>query len=218
MQPTPKTIYLVRHGQSVDNASPVFQSLQTPLSEKGRQQAQVVAARLEKTPFEALVSSPLRRAIETAEYIAKATHTEIISSDLFVERKKPSEIEGQPWTNQRANNTWHEWEASLYEPGKHVGDGENYDDIVARVDAALAFLLARPETTIAVVTHGYFLRAMVARVALANALTPETMRQFQRHAHIENTAITVLKYKDAFEEDFAWRLWTLNDYAHFAEQ
>jgi hypothetical protein len=36
-------------------------------------------------------------------------------------------------------------------------------------------------------------------------------------ASMENTAITVLLYKDAFEEDECWRLWTYNDHAHFAE-
>ena len=43
------------------------------------------------------------------------------------------------------------------------------------------------------------------------------MRRFQSRASIENTAITVLNFRDAFEEEFSWRLLTLNDHSHFAD-
>ena len=138
-------------------------------------------------------------------------------SDLFVERIKPDEIDGKPWTDEAANIIWRDWEETLYTSGRRVSNGENYDDTIARVDEALAFLEERPESTLAVVTHGYFLRAIVARILLGDNLTGPIMKRFQERASTENTAITVLNYKDAFEEDFAWRLWTLNDHSHFAE-
>lgn len=212
-----KMVYFVRHGQSVDNASPVFQSIDSPLSEKGRSQAKNIAERLSSVHFETLIASPVQRAKETAQYIAESTGKDIVFSDLFVERIKPSEIDGKPWTDPEANKVWRAWEETLYTPSLRVSDGENYDDTIARVDRALAFLEDRTESTLAVVTHGYFLRAMVARVLLGDELTGPIMKRFQERASIENTAITVLNYRDAFEEDFAWRLWTLNDHSHFAE-
>lgn len=212
-----KTVYFVRHGQSVDNASPVFQSVDSPLSEKGISQAKSIAERLSAIQFETLITSPVQRASETAGYISEKTNKEIIFSDLFVERIKPDEIDGKPWTDEDANNVWRAWEETLYSPGHHVSNGENYDDTVARVDQALEFLEKRPECNIAVVTHGYFLRAIVARVLLGDNLTGPIMKRFQERASVENTAITVLNYRDAFEEELAWRLWTLNDHSHFAE-
>jgi probable phosphoglycerate mutase len=212
-----KVVYFVRHGQSVDNASPVFQSVDSPLSEKGKQQAQSIADRLSKIDFETLVASPIERSKETAQYISEKTNKEIEFSDLFVERIKPDEIDGKPWTDEQANKIWRSWEVTLYTPGKRVSNGENYDDTIQRVDNALEFLLNRPESKLAVVTHGYFLRAMVIRILLGNNLNGEIMKRFQDRVSIENTAITVLKYKAAFEEDYAWRLWTLNDHSHFAE-
>lgn len=212
-----KIVYFVRHGQSVDNASPVFQSINSPLSEKGITQAKSIADRLAGISFEALIASPVIRAKETAQYISETTHKDIIFSDLFVERIKPIEIDGKPWTNEQATKVWREWEETLYTPGKHVSDAEGYDDTIARADKALDYLAERPESSLVVVTHGYFLRVIVARVLLGNKLTGAIMKRFQELASIENTAITVLNYKDAFEEDFAWRLWTLNDHSHFAE-
>lgn len=212
-----KTVYFVRHGQSVDNASPVFQSVNSPLSEKGISQAKNIAERLSSVQFEKLIASPVQRAKETAKHIVDKTGKDITFSDLFVERIKPSEIDGKSWTDTSANQIWREWEESLYTQGLRISDGENYDDTIVRVDKALAFLEACPESTLAVVTHGYFLRAMVARILLGENLTGPIMKRFQERASIENTAITVLNYRDAFEEDFAWRLWTLNDHSHFAE-
>lgn len=201
-----KTVYFVRHGQSVDNASPVFQSVASPLSEKGMEQAKAIAERLSTISFETLIASPVQRAKETAGIIVEKTNKDIVFSDLFVERIKPDEIDGKPWTDEEANKIWRAWEKSLYAPGKHVSNGENYDETITRVDKALAFLENRSESTLAIVTHGYFLRAIVARVLLGDNITGPIMKRFQERAFIENTAITVLKYKDAFEEDFAWRL------------
>jgi len=212
-----KVVYFVRHGQSVDNASPVFQSVGSPLSEEGKKQAVKIAGRLVKLDFEVLIASPLPRAKETARAISSRTHKDIVFSDLFVERIKPIEIDGKPWTDEKANKIWRAWTETLYASGERVGKGENYDDIVQRADKALLFLLDRPESKLVVVTHGYFLRVLVARVLLGDNLSGETMKRFQEHASIENTAITVLQYKDAFEEEYTWRLWTLNDHSHFAE-
>lgn len=212
-----KTVYFVRHGQSVDNALPVFQSVGSPLSDQGIAQAKSIAERLSTVRFDTLIASPLQRAKETATYISEKTDKDLVLSDLFVERIKPSEIDGMPWTNEEANKVWRAWEKSLYTPGQRVSDGENYDDTVARVDRALAFLEVQTESTIAVVTHGYFLRAIVARVLLGDNLNGNIMKRFQERASVENTAITVLKFSDAYEENFTWRLWTLNDHSHFAE-
>lgn len=212
-----KTVYFVRHGQSLDNAAPVFQSINSPLSEKGIAQAKSIARRLAKVDFQALIASPVPRAKQTAEYISQQTHHDILYSDLFVERIKPAEIDGKPWTDSQANTVWRAWEKSLYTPGNRVSNGENYDDILSRVDRALAFLASRPESTLTVVTHGYFLRALVARVLIGNSLSGPIMKHFQERTSTENTAITVLNYDKVFEQDFDWRLWTFNDHSHFAE-
>ena len=212
-----KVIYFVRHGQSIHNALPIFQSVNAPLNEQGKRQASALADRLSTLTFDVLISSPLPRARETAEYISLKTTKDIEFSDLFVECIKPTEIDGKPFTDQAANRVWRKWQESLYRPGLRVSDGENYNDIIRRVDKALDLLSNRPEAVFAVVTHGYFLRAILARILVGSNLNGAIMRQIQQRASMKNTGITVLDYRDAFEEDFAWRLWSYNDHAHFAE-
>jgi probable phosphoglycerate mutase len=211
---TEKIVYFVRHGQSEDNASPVFQSPDSPLSTKGREQAQKIAERVAKVPFDVLISSSFRRAEETAKFIAKATGKSVEYSNLFVERTKPASVNGKPHTDEAASALWKKWNESLYVPGMRAEDGENFDDITLRANKALEYLHARPEQSIVVVTHGYFLRTMLARVLVGGSLTGEIFKKFQRGAMMENTGLTLLEYQSGGEEDSRWRLWVYNDHAH----
>lgn len=215
---TNKIIYFVRHGQSADNVAPVFQSPDSPLNEVGRKQAESIASRISKLSFDSLIASPLQRAKETAEAIEKSTSKKPEFSNLFIERVKPTSINGKSYEDEYANLAWREWEKSLYTPGMRAEDGENYEDLLSRVDKALDFLKNRPEKSLVVVTHGYFLRTIVARVLLDDTFSGESFKNFQRSAGHENTGLTVLRYSAGFEEEEArWRLWVYNDHAHLTE-
>jgi len=61
-------LYLVRHGEQVDAE---FGLPDGPLSDRGREQADRIADRLGSISFDAAYTSPLQRAIETAEVITK---------------------------------------------------------------------------------------------------------------------------------------------------
>lgn len=214
---TKKIVYFVRHGQSDDNVAPVFQSPDSPLSKEGNQQADFIAKRVSEVAFDVIISSPLRRTRQTAEIISEVTKKKVAFSELFVERIKPSSINGKPYTDKVANKAWRAWEDSLVTSGHKVEDGENYDEITIRADKALDYLLKRPEKTLLVVAHGYILRTIVARVLLGRALEPQLFKNLQRVMPMENTGITVMVYEGAFEQDPCWRLWIYNDHAHLAE-
>jgi len=81
------TIFLVRHGETVDNARQIMQG-QTPgeLNERGREQALQVAQRLADEEIDAVVASDLRRAIQTAEIIAVPHHLPVVTTPLLRER------------------------------------------------------------------------------------------------------------------------------------
>ncbi|MBI2589642.1 histidine phosphatase family protein [Candidatus Berkelbacteria bacterium] len=212
-----KVVYFVRHGQSQGNISPVFQAPDAPLSEKGGQQAKNIAQRVSKLSFEAIISSPFERAQQTAEEIAKMTGKKVEYSELFVERVKPTSIYGKSFTDGKADRTWREWNESLFTPGMRIEDGENFDDIILRADKALEYLYNRKETSMVVVTHGYFMKTIIARVLLGNLLSGEIFRNIRKMASMENTGLTVLQYRGGFEEAPAWRLWIYNDHAHLAD-
>ena len=81
------TFFLVRHGETVDNARQIMQGqTQGELNEMGFKQAQEVAARLSSEAIDAVVASDLHRAIQTAEIIAKPHGLPVETTPLLRER------------------------------------------------------------------------------------------------------------------------------------
>ena len=81
------TLYLVRHGETVDNAAHIMQG-QTPgeLNDKGIAQAEEVAARMADHPIDVFVSSDLKRSIQTCEIIAEPHGKTVEQTPLLRER------------------------------------------------------------------------------------------------------------------------------------
>lgn len=209
-----KTVYFVRHGQSEHNVAPIFQAPDSKLSNIGIEQASYIAERVSKLSFDVLISSPFERAKQTAEEISKKTGKIPEYCDLFIERVKPSNIYNKPYSDEKANNLWREWDKSLYTPGLKIEDGENYEDLVNRADKALDFFNSRKEQSFVVVTHGFFLRMIIFRVLIGNFGNGNIFQHFQKASAMENTGLTVLRYQAGFEEQPRWRLWIHNDHAH----
>ncbi|MBD0373076.1 MAG: histidine phosphatase family protein [Pyrinomonadaceae bacterium] len=80
-------ILLIRHGQSQGNAEGRFGGhTATPLSARGRRQAEAAARALASEKITAIYSSDLLRAVETAEPLARLTGLKIKRSTAFRER------------------------------------------------------------------------------------------------------------------------------------
>ena len=68
VNPAPRTIYLVRHGETQGNLDDKAQGhLDVPLTETGRLQAKAVGKRLSDIEFDAVYCSDLERALDTAK-------------------------------------------------------------------------------------------------------------------------------------------------------
>jgi probable phosphoglycerate mutase len=219
MQPSNKTVYLVRHGQSTDNSQPIFQSADAPLSKKGLLQAKKIAERLSSGKFDVIISSPILRAKETAATIARQSEKKLIFSDLFVERKKPKAIEGKQWTNVKAAKIWDQWiDDFYYRRDGSYKDAEYCDDIIQRAESALEYIKDRKEENFLIVTHGIFLQTLVARVVMGRGLDAKCLRRFIVYTVTDNTGITTIKYTDIYKQGLSWCLVSHNDHSHFEEE
>ncbi len=81
------TLYLVRHGETVDNAAQVMQG-QTDgqLNSRGIAQAEEVAQRMADEEIDVFVSSDLQRSMETCRIIARPHARDIVTTPLLRER------------------------------------------------------------------------------------------------------------------------------------
>jgi broad specificity phosphatase PhoE len=80
-------VLLIRHGQSEGNAEGRFGGhTSTPLSPRGRLQAEATARALASESLSSIYSSDLRRAVETAEPLARLTGSQVNETEAFRER------------------------------------------------------------------------------------------------------------------------------------
>jgi broad specificity phosphatase PhoE len=90
-------LFLVRHGENEDNVEGILNGHRDrPLTERGREQARIVGEKLKGEDIQVAYSSPLSRALETAEIIAGiigiaevTTHPDLIERDFGVMTGRP---------------------------------------------------------------------------------------------------------------------------------
>ena len=133
------------------------------LSDRGRDQAEVVARRLAVLKPAAIYSSPLERCRETAEPLAKATGRAIrVLEDLGEVRY--GEWTGRSLAQLARTNLWRSLQhspSSVRFPG-----GETLGETQVRAAAAAERITAtHPRATVAVITHAEIIRLLLAHFA-----------------------------------------------------
>ena len=99
------TLYLVRHGETVDNANQIMQGqTQGELNENGILQAQQLSEAWKDKPLDAVIASDLKRSIDTARMIAAPHQLEVLTTPLLRERdwgdftgRYIPELKGEVW-------------------------------------------------------------------------------------------------------------------------
>lgn len=208
-----KRFYFVRHGESDSNVGGILAGASTPLTTKGYEQARFIAARATKLPIEVIISSPMLRAHETARCIAEATGKDIELSELFVERKHPTEQFGKGSNDPEAVKIEDVVLEHFGEEGYRYSDEENFDDLKGRALKAMKFLENRPENHILIASHAFFLRIFVGTVFFGKDLSGYEANRMVRTLKTQNTALTIFDY-DVEDKRSHWRIFTLNDHAH----
>ncbi len=135
--PSNTHVILVRHGQSEGNAEGRFGGhTDTPLSKRGRKQAKLTAELLAAEKLDAIYSSDLRRAIETASPLAKLSGVELETTDAFRERSV-GVMEGLTF-EEAAEQHPEQYAALLHRDFEHVLlGGESYRQTLDRASRKL---------------------------------------------------------------------------------
>jgi 2,3-bisphosphoglycerate-dependent phosphoglycerate mutase len=149
-------LILIRHGETDWNRELRFQGqLDVPLNATGLAQAQRVAERLSGQRFDALVSSDLQRALQTAQALADRTGRVTPVTDRGLREQHFGIVEGLlvPEIKARYPQAWEQW--VQFDEGYAFEGGECLRDFQARVLAVLRKLAQdQADRTVAVVTHG----------------------------------------------------------------
>jgi len=165
-------LYLVRHGETVDNARMVMQGqVQGCLNERGEQQARQVAERLATEKIDAVIASDLHRAIQTADIIAVPHGLPVRTTPLLRERDWGS-FTGR-YIPDLKNEVWPD-------------DVESEADLLSRARSFLIYITATyPGKKVIAVGHGIINKAILAVYAKCS------MSEVQRMMNAEVRLLTV---------------------------
>lgn len=143
----------MRHGEVHNPEHVVYAALPGfGLSERGRAQAKDVARYLRSAPVTAVWSSPLQRAVETAEPIARAHDLPIRVADDLIEWKMADDWAGIRWEALPTERPG-ELEAYLEHPLDMPFAKESLTNLAQRMRTALIAIAADHDGDVVVVSH-----------------------------------------------------------------
>jgi broad specificity phosphatase PhoE len=158
------TLLLIRHGQTDHNAAGRWQGhLDVPLNENGQAQAQALAQRLADWPIEAVYSSDLQRAAQTAVAIATPHTLQPTFDPIWRERDVGA---FQSLNSQEIQTKFPAVWADMLKTGVlNPPNGEHQTSLRERAERALAQVLSQHEgQMIAIVSHGALLNGLISNV------------------------------------------------------
>lgn len=176
-------VYLIRHGQTDWNIQKKMQGTgDIPLNDTGRYQAKLCAKAFSDIPLDAIYTSPLSRASETAEIISAFTcHAPVIIEPGLIERDFG---EGSGMTYDLFHSTYPEYPVILPK------GMETFDVLSDRIFSSVCRCTERHhEKPILLVSHGASINAFLHRVSGGTCGTGVTQ--------LKNTCINKLSYSSA---------------------
>jgi len=158
---------LLRHGQTPMSVQKRYAGRSdAPLTGVGVQQAAAAAKRLASADLGVIVTSPLVRAVQTAQEVATVTGAAVVTDDGF------RETDFGAWEGLTFAEVRERWPAELAtwlaDPEVAPPGGESFTDVSARITAALHRVLAdRAGQTVLIVSHVTPIKMLVAAALLA---------------------------------------------------
>lgn len=158
-------LILIRHGETSWNKQRRIQGSRsnTQLNETGYDQADRIAALLKQQRIDAIYSSPLRRAVNTAQSLATACGLQVRSVPELQEIDA-GELDGlsEKEMGEGRLSFWRQWRTG--DPSLHLPGGESLEDLQRRVWWAIERILEKhTDDTVALVGHMFTNLVIVCR-------------------------------------------------------
>lgn len=151
-------IIVVRHGQSEANKNGVVGYPEVPLTEEGKQQALALAERLKGLDIEAIYTSTMLRALDTAAPLATKIKKKIIADPRLGEVRF-GRLEGMP--DPKAEKLISSSIRDLFDAYEYdfsQWGGETSKDVETRVQSFLDDLKKQPYELVLIICHGGIVR------------------------------------------------------------
>lgn len=205
-------VYLVRHGETEWNAQRRIQGhANSPLTEEGIEQAELVALRAKKLGITHIYSSDLGRAVQTAEIISKTLNLPILT-DTRLRELNMGILEGRFVTSLTEEENQLRKTPLSGIPNVRIPGGETMQELADRLYAALNDLRQLPEGSIPlVVCHGLALGCLIGTVM---GLPPHAPRRIR----LRNCSLSRVDYQQSDWLESGWIVETAGDISHLSHE
>lgn len=209
-------VYFVRHGETEVNIEKRYHTAESnPLSENGLKQANAVAKRFKHISIDSILTSDIKRAVQTAQIIRKVVKKPIEKTELLRERKRPSEFDGKglhdPEVTKIKKETFHK----MRDPNWRYSDEETPYEVIARAQKFIEVIEQRKEKNIIAVAHQGFIKFIISCFLFESDVKPDLIEYIYHFLESSNTGITICE--KTFNKDqnrSRWHLVSWNDHAH----
>lgn len=199
-------IYLIRHGRQNSRLC----NVDVELSSEGREQAELTGERLKSYGIEAVYSSNLLRAAETADIINKYLDKPRFCDDRLREAEFGDLTGLENSVLKERYKDFLDKRSAMTEDIPYPGDGENCQMVFERAFAAIEDIVKKDYENVCVVTHGGVIRALLTGIIGAK---PAKWLTYGRQ--LENCSISEIMYDKKMN---TYHIERLNDYAHFENE
>lgn len=203
-------VLLVRHGQTANNVVRRHQDPDIPLTVAGEQQAMRTAKTLQNFEPDYLFTSPYKRAVQSASFIAATTGVDPVIEPLVIELQHPNYLHGQRLSGLPA--AWYIWRWWWSKALAVESQGETKAEFLDRIEAVYQKIESLPpESRVVIVSHSVFINFMLLQKAGARPISfyaaIRTLIRILRH---QNSGIYYLVGKKKsvakFGRQYQWRV------------
>ncbi|MFA5763431.1 MAG: histidine phosphatase family protein [archaeon] len=154
-------IYLIRHGETTGYVEDRYGgTYDDHLSEHGQEQVSKLAEKLAGKGIEIIYHSPLIRAKETANVVAKSLNISIEEKKDLQERNQYGVLSGLTKKDAKEKFLSEVEKLKKHSYKNYVTDSESYEEFVPRIITAFEEILKTEKATIAIITHGGPIKAI----------------------------------------------------------
>ena len=203
-------IYLVRHCEAEGNKTNSFQgSTDCDITELGEKQLSFLSERFKDIHIDKVISSPLKRAVKTAEAAVKGKNLTILKEPLFTEIRGGL-IEGRSFEEifkifPDFEDLWDNHPDKFSAP-----NGESMQDVYNRMAKGLEKIVSDSKNegkTILISSHGAAIRCLICYIMY------KSIRHLAKTPWSVNTAVSLITYNNS-SFDFEY----LNDASHLPKE
>jgi len=184
-------LFVVRHGQTEANEKGIEAGpLDYPLNKKGRKEVRFIAKMLSGVEIKAVYSSPVFRAVQTAEILARPHKVKVKTLENLTEAKIKPEFVGKKGRHHILESP----EAFL----------ETYDELAKRITKVMDIIKAKERGNVLVVSHGDVITTMLEVVVERRM---DGKRYYVMHAEPASLSIVEMRTKPfLIEYNYRWKM------------